>query len=161
MQDTIAIPANAAPGTLTITPFLRDSLGQRATGPSITITVQTAAQINSVPVVNHTAPAVRPSIMPAVTASASKSPTRCTSKPTIRAASLSSVTRSEARRRTDRRFADLRLERAADVPAAHVRDEASVHDLPDDRLHPGVRAEHQRCARVCQASRAVWIVSIR
>ena len=52
MQDTIAIPANAAPGTLTITPFLRDSLGQRAVGPSITITVQTAAQINSVPVVN-------------------------------------------------------------------------------------------------------------
>jgi hypothetical protein len=52
MQDTIAIPLNATPGTLTITPFLRDSLGQRATGPSITITVQTAAQINSVPVVN-------------------------------------------------------------------------------------------------------------
>ena len=52
MQDTIAIPANATPGTLTITPFLRDSLGQRATGPSITITVQTSAQINSVPVVN-------------------------------------------------------------------------------------------------------------
>ena len=52
MQDTIAIPANATPGTLTITPFLRDSLGQRALGPSITITVQTAAQINSVPVVN-------------------------------------------------------------------------------------------------------------
>jgi hypothetical protein len=53
MQDTIAIPANATPGTLTITPFLRDSLGQRATGPSITINVQTAAQINSVPVVNQ------------------------------------------------------------------------------------------------------------
>src|SRR5256714_11279156 len=53
MQDTIAIPANASAGTLTITPFLRDSLGQRATGPSITITVQTAAQINSVPVVNN------------------------------------------------------------------------------------------------------------
>jgi len=53
MQDTIAIPATAAPGTLTITPFLRDSLGQRATGPSITITVQTAAQINSIPVVNQ------------------------------------------------------------------------------------------------------------
>jgi hypothetical protein len=52
MQDTIAIPATASPGTLTITPFLRDSLGQRAVGPSITITVQTAAQINSVPVVN-------------------------------------------------------------------------------------------------------------
>jgi hypothetical protein len=53
MQDTIAIPANATPGTLTITPFLRDSLNQRATGASITITVQTAAQINSVPVVNQ------------------------------------------------------------------------------------------------------------
>ena len=53
MQDTIAIPATATPGTLTITPFLRDSLGQRAVGPSITINVQTAAQINSVPVVNQ------------------------------------------------------------------------------------------------------------
>jgi hypothetical protein len=53
MQDTIAIPANATPGTLTITPFLRDSLGQRAVGPAITITVQTAAQVNSVPVVNN------------------------------------------------------------------------------------------------------------
>jgi hypothetical protein len=53
MQDTIAIPLNASAGTLTITPFLRDSLGQRATGPSITITVQTAAQVNSVPVVNQ------------------------------------------------------------------------------------------------------------
>ncbi|MEP6551421.1 MAG: hypothetical protein ABJB95_09565, partial [Gemmatimonadales bacterium] len=52
VQDTIPIPATASPGTLTITPFLRDSLGQRAVGPAITITVQTAAQINSVPVVN-------------------------------------------------------------------------------------------------------------
>jgi len=53
MVDTIAIPAGAPAGTLTIIPFLRDSLGQRATGPSITITVQTAAQVNSVPVVNQ------------------------------------------------------------------------------------------------------------
>ncbi len=53
MQDTVAIPLNAAPGTLTLTPFLRDSLGQRAVGPSVTITVQSAAQINSVPVVNQ------------------------------------------------------------------------------------------------------------
>ncbi len=52
MQDTIAIPLTASAGTLTITPFLRDSLGQRAVGTSITITVQTAAQVNSVPVVN-------------------------------------------------------------------------------------------------------------
>ena len=53
MQATIAIPGTASPGTLTITPFLRDSLGQRAAGPSITITIQTAAQVNSVPVVNQ------------------------------------------------------------------------------------------------------------
>jgi len=53
MQDTVAIPLNASTGTITITPFLRDSVGQRATGPSITITVQTASQINSVPVVNQ------------------------------------------------------------------------------------------------------------
>ena len=53
MQDTVSIPLNATAGTLTITPFLRDSLGQRAVGPSITITIQTAAQINSVPVVNQ------------------------------------------------------------------------------------------------------------
>jgi hypothetical protein len=52
MQDTVAIPLTATAGTLTITPFLRDSLGQRAVGTSITITVQTAAQVNSVPVVN-------------------------------------------------------------------------------------------------------------
>ncbi|GAC1418625.1 MAG: hypothetical protein NVSMB53_17570 [Gemmatimonadaceae bacterium] len=52
MQDTVAIPTTATAGTLTITPFLRDSLGQRAVGTSITITVQTAAQVNSVPVVN-------------------------------------------------------------------------------------------------------------
>jgi hypothetical protein len=51
-QDTVAIPLTATAGTLTVTPFLRDSLGQRAVGPSITITIQTAAQINSVPVVN-------------------------------------------------------------------------------------------------------------
>ena len=53
MQDTVVIPASAQPGTLTITPFLRDSLGQRTTGPSITLNVQTIAQVNSVPVVNQ------------------------------------------------------------------------------------------------------------
>jgi hypothetical protein len=53
MQDTLTIPATAQPGTLTITPFLRDSLGQRTAGPSITLTVQTVAQVNSIPVVNQ------------------------------------------------------------------------------------------------------------
>lgn len=52
IQDTIAIPANAAPGPLTITPFLRDSLGVRTTGTPITLTVQTVASSNTVPVVN-------------------------------------------------------------------------------------------------------------
>jgi hypothetical protein len=53
MQDTVTIPATAQPGTLTITPFLRDSLGQRTVGPSITLTIQTVAQVNSIPVVNQ------------------------------------------------------------------------------------------------------------
>jgi hypothetical protein len=53
MQDTVTIPATASPGTLTITPFLRDSLGQRTAGPSITLNVQTVAQVNSIPVVNQ------------------------------------------------------------------------------------------------------------
>ncbi|HWL38935.1 MAG TPA: hypothetical protein VNO75_01760 [Gemmatimonadaceae bacterium] len=53
MQDTVVIPQTANPGTLTITPFLRDSLGQRTTGPSITLNVQTIAQVNSIPVVNQ------------------------------------------------------------------------------------------------------------
>ena len=51
-QDTVAIPANATPGTLVITPFLIDSLGTKTSGPPISITVQTAAQSNSIPVVN-------------------------------------------------------------------------------------------------------------
>lgn len=53
MQDTVTIPPTAQPGTLTITPFLRDSLGQRTVGPSITLTVQTVSQVNSIPVVNQ------------------------------------------------------------------------------------------------------------
>src|SRR5438132_1286580 len=51
IQDTVLIPATAPTGTLTLTPFLYDSLGTKTTGTAITITVQTAAQSNSVPVV--------------------------------------------------------------------------------------------------------------
>ncbi|MBA3645937.1 MAG: hypothetical protein H0W63_07130 [Gemmatimonadaceae bacterium] len=51
-QDTVTIPANATPGALLITPFIIDSLGTKTNGPAITITVQTAAQSNSVPTVN-------------------------------------------------------------------------------------------------------------
>jgi hypothetical protein len=51
-QDTLVIPATATPGTLLVTPFLIDSLGTKTSGPAISITVQTAAQSNSVPIVS-------------------------------------------------------------------------------------------------------------
>ena len=50
-QDTLAIPTTAAAGALVLTPFLTDSLGLKTVGAPVTITVQTAAQANSVPVV--------------------------------------------------------------------------------------------------------------
>lgn len=50
--DTLAIPANATPGQLILTPFVLDSLGQRSLGPAITLTVQTVASTSSAPVVN-------------------------------------------------------------------------------------------------------------
>jgi hypothetical protein len=52
LQDTLLIPATAAAGPLVVTPFVIDSLGTKTLGPSITITVQTAAQSNSIPVVS-------------------------------------------------------------------------------------------------------------
>jgi len=53
VRDTITIPANTPAGQLIITPFIRDSLGQRTEGPSISLTVQTLAATNTVPVVNQ------------------------------------------------------------------------------------------------------------
>ena len=50
--DTLAIPANAPTGALTIAPFVLDSLGQRTTGPAITLNVQPPSAINSTPVVD-------------------------------------------------------------------------------------------------------------
>ena len=50
--DTLAIPSSVTPGVTTITPFVMDSLGQRTTGTPITITVQSAATLNTVPVVS-------------------------------------------------------------------------------------------------------------
>lgn len=49
--DTLSIPATVTPGTATIIPFVIDSLGERTLGPAVTISVQSAASINSVPVV--------------------------------------------------------------------------------------------------------------
>jgi hypothetical protein len=51
-QDTLAIPASASAGSLVLTPFLVDSLGVRTVGTAVTITVQTVAQANSIPVVS-------------------------------------------------------------------------------------------------------------
>lgn len=50
--DTLAIPANAPTGPLTITPFILDSLGQRTNGPSTVLNIQPPTAINSTPVVS-------------------------------------------------------------------------------------------------------------
>ncbi|HEX6573971.1 MAG TPA: hypothetical protein VF042_03280 [Gemmatimonadaceae bacterium] len=52
--DTLTIPANAPTGPLQVTPFILDSLGQRTTGPTITLNVQPPSAINSTPVVSFT-----------------------------------------------------------------------------------------------------------
>jgi hypothetical protein len=54
--DTLAIPANAPNGPLTIAPFVLDSLGQRTIGAAVILNVQPATAINSTPVVtfSHT-----------------------------------------------------------------------------------------------------------
>ena len=49
--DTIAIPTTAATGSLVVTPFVLDSLGQRALGTPITLSVQTPSSAVSVPTV--------------------------------------------------------------------------------------------------------------
>lgn len=49
--DTIAVPATAQTGVLTVTPFVVDSLGQRATGAPVSFAVQPLSAVNSTPVV--------------------------------------------------------------------------------------------------------------
>lgn len=50
--DTLAIPANAPTGQLSIVPFIIDSLGQRALGPATLLNIQPPSAINSTPVVS-------------------------------------------------------------------------------------------------------------
>src|SRR5688572_7679114 len=50
--DTLAIPANAPTGPLTIAPFILDSLGQRTIGPATILNIQLPSAINSTPVVS-------------------------------------------------------------------------------------------------------------
>jgi hypothetical protein len=52
VTDTLTIPASSLPGQLILTPFVRDSLGQRSLGPAVPIAVQSAATTSAVPVVN-------------------------------------------------------------------------------------------------------------
>ena len=51
-QLTMAVPASATAGTLTITPFIRDSLGNRGLGSPITVKVQAATGVKAPPIVN-------------------------------------------------------------------------------------------------------------
>ena len=52
VTDTLTIPATSLPGSLIVTPFVRDSLGQRSLGPAVPMSVQSAATTTAVPVVN-------------------------------------------------------------------------------------------------------------
>ena len=49
--DTVAIPASAPLGPLTISPFVIDSLGRRTVGPAIVLNIQPLSAISSTPVV--------------------------------------------------------------------------------------------------------------
>jgi hypothetical protein len=49
--DTVTVPATAQTGVLTVTPFVVDSLGQRATGAPVSFAVQPITAVNSTPVV--------------------------------------------------------------------------------------------------------------
>ncbi|MDF1503956.1 hypothetical protein [Roseisolibacter sp. H3M3-2] len=50
--DTVTVPGTAQTGVLTVTPFVIDSLGQRATGVPVQFAVQPITAVNSVPVVS-------------------------------------------------------------------------------------------------------------
>lgn len=50
--DTITVPANAQAGTVTVTPFIRDSLGNRSLGSPITLTVLAASGAKLPPTVS-------------------------------------------------------------------------------------------------------------
>ncbi len=51
-QLTMAVPASIPAGSVTITPFIRDSLGNRGLGSPITLKVQAATGVKAAPIVN-------------------------------------------------------------------------------------------------------------
>ncbi|MEP6691207.1 MAG: hypothetical protein ABJD07_08615 [Gemmatimonadaceae bacterium] len=54
IADTVSIPTTAAAGTLTLTPFLIDSLGQRIEGPPIALSVTTSSTTRPTVIRGHT-----------------------------------------------------------------------------------------------------------
>ena len=160
MQDTVAIPLNAAPGTMTITPFLRDSLGQRAVGPSVTITVQSAAQINSVPVVNAYC------LQSQAFDNACGHVKRVEVTDTVHVEAddpAASVTCYEVRSSIGGTIEDSQTfvsKRAAHVPAAHVPDESAVHDVSRRSQTSRVFAQNSNGVRATRNSQMARIESI-
>lgn len=51
-QLTMTVPATIAAGSVTLTPFIRDSLGNRGLGTPITLRVQAATGVKAAPIVN-------------------------------------------------------------------------------------------------------------
>ena len=51
-QLTMTVPASTLAGSVTITPFIRDSLGNRGLGSPITLKVQAATGVKAAPIVN-------------------------------------------------------------------------------------------------------------
>ncbi len=51
-QLTMAVPASIPAGSVTLTPFIRDSLGNRGLGSPITLKVQAATGVKAAPIVN-------------------------------------------------------------------------------------------------------------
>ncbi|MDQ2890031.1 MAG: hypothetical protein M3R65_05685 [Gemmatimonadota bacterium] len=51
-QLTMSVPASIPAGSVTITPFIRDSLGNRGLGSPITLKVQAATGVKAAPIVN-------------------------------------------------------------------------------------------------------------
>lgn len=51
-QLTMSVPASTAAGSVTLTPFIRDSLGNRGLGSPITLKVQAATGVKAPPIVN-------------------------------------------------------------------------------------------------------------
>jgi hypothetical protein len=130
--DTLAIPANAPVGPLTIAPFILDSLGQRTIGPVTILNIQPPSAINSTPVVqfSHTA---RVEVNDTIHVDASDQTGIVTLGYEVRR-----TPRWNARREG---FTSVKWKHHFADP--HVRHASAVHDVPDGGLRAGVRSQLQ------------------